>query len=570
MKTDPSPIEMCRYNVLCETLTDEEFMALKGRLHEARYKEGDVIVSDEKEGDELYLMVEGRVKITKNTRDGQENLIALLHSGDFFGELGLIDGRPRSAKVVALEDCITYTLPVADFESLLREQPDFSFRLLQVLSVRLRAINNRFVQEIERSAATTKRELSKLERLIEAAKNLNSTLNLDRLLNIILETALRIVDGDRGTVYLVDEYSNELWSRVLKGEEQIKIRLPMGKGIAGYVGATGDTLNIPNAYFDPRFNPEFDKQTGYRTESILCMPMRNKGGKIIGVFQLLNKRSGRFTEEDEGFIEALSDHAALAVENARLYEQERQKIVMEKDLLAAREVQMRLIPKELPRIPGYDFAAITIPAKEVGGDLYDFVTVGEGRLAFCIGDVSGKGLAASLLMANVQATLRNQTLTQESVAECVRLSSKLLFQSTIPEKFATLFYGVLDPVQSRLTYTNAGHEPPMLFSAGGEMRRLTAGGIILGIAEDFPFEEDTVPFPPGDVLVMFSDGISEAMNAEQNQFGPERLKAVVSQFRNESAHSIHERIIAAVKTHVGNCPQMDDITLVVIKRSDAK
>ncbi len=560
-----SPLDRCRYNVLCETLTDEEFAFLKSRMNEVRYKRGEVILEDEQEGEELYLLAEGRVKITKETRGGQEELLALLHSGDFFGELELIDGRPRSARVIAVEDCIAYTLSIADFTTLLREQPDFSFRLLQVLSVRLRALNNRFVQEMERSSATNSREVKKLERLIEASKNLNSTLNLDRLLNIILENALRIVDGDRGTVYLIDEYSNELWSRVLKGDEQIKIHMPLGKGIAGYVGATGDTLNIPNAYFDPRFNPEFDRQTGYRTESILCMPMRNKAGKIIGVFQLLNKRTGMFTEEDESFIEALSDHAALAVENARLYEQERQKIAMEKDLLAAREVQMRLIPKEVPRVPGYEFAAVTLPAKEVGGDLYDFVPLDDGRLAICIGDVSGKGLAASLLMANVQATLRNQTLNHGRAADCVRFSSKLLFQSTIPEKFATLFYCVLDPGRCRVTYSNAGHEPPMLFPAGAQVQRLTTGGVILGIVDDFPFEEETVKFQKGDVMVMFSDGISEAMNENQDQFGVDRLQAVVDQCRNESAAAIHARIIAAVHDHVGHNPQMDDITLLVLK-----
>lgn len=566
--SDPQKrFERLRHNVLTETLTDDEFTVFRTEFAEHHFAPGEIILEDGSEGDELHLLVEGRVRITKSSGAGAETLLALLHAGDFFGELDLIDGRQRSARVSAVEDCVTFGLRRSAFERLLRGNPSLSYRLLQVLSIRLRTVDHHFVREIERLTDQSGREIHRLRHLIEAAKVLNSTLDLDKLLEVILETALGLVDGDRGTVYLVDRDRQELVARVLKGEQHIEIRLPTGTGIAGYVAATGDTLNIPDAYFDPRFNPEIDRKSGYRTRSILCMPMKNKDGMIVGVFQLLNKRTGPFRAEDEDILSALSVHAAIALENARLHEQERQKIAMEKELLAAREVQMMLIPKRVPERPGYDFAASTIPAREVGGDLYDFIVRGDNAIAVCLGDVSGKGLAASLLMANVQATLRDQAKADGTAAACVRRSNALLFQSTGTEKFVTLFYTVLDTDAGMLTYSNAGHERPFLMTREGSSRRLDAGGIVLGILEDFPYEEESVAMGHGDVFVVFSDGISEAVNGKDEQFGEQRIEKVLLEHRHGTALEIRDRLIAAVRAHAGGAPQADDITLVVIKRT---
>jgi len=567
MKSQKIEPDRLRYNVLAETLSDIQFDSIRDNFVECKFKAGETILEDEQEGEDLYLIVDGRVKITKSLKDGREARLALLHSGDFFGELELVDGRPRGARVVAIEDCTVYAFNRTHFEKLLHESHPFMFRLLQVISIRLRSMNKHFVRELDRTRQQNALEIEKLNRVIEAAKNLNSTLDLDELLTVILDNALWIVDGDRGTVYLIDEAKQELWSRVLTAEEQFEIRLQMGKGIAGYVAATGDTLNIADAYFDPRFDPEFDRRTGYKTQSILCMPMRNKDGKIIGVFQLLNKRSGTFNEEDEIILDALSVHAAIAVENARLYEQERQMVAIEKDLLAAREVQMTLIPKTIPPIPGYDLAASTLPAREVGGDLYDFIPIDDSRIALCLGDVSGKGLGASLLMANLMATLRSQAQITASPAECIRRSSKFLYQNTTSEKFVTLFYAVLDLRSNMLHYCNAGHEQPMLFAGKATAERLATGGVVVGILEDFPFQEETVRLNPDDVLVIFTDGISEANNAAGEQFGEQRLEAVIREYRDRPAEELKNQIIAAVKAHAGHVAQMDDITLMVIKRA---
>ena len=566
----PADRNRLRFNVLLEPLSDEEFAALESRLTERCYIPEQVIIEDNTHGDELYFLLQGRVRISKQALNGDDQVLAILHPGDCFGELELIAGRPRSARVVAVDSVIAYALHRTDFERLLETSNAFANRLLQVLTIRVRAMNYHFIRETNRKIERSQREIRKFEQLIEATKRLNSTLDLEKLLDIILEMALKIVDGDRGTVYLLDETHRELWTKVatgLDGSGRETLRLPLGKGIAGYVAATGDTINIPDAYMDPRFNPEVDRQTGYRTESILCMPMRNKDGGIIGVFQLLNKKRGVFTEDDATFIDALSVHASLAIENARLYESERRKIRIERDLLAAREVQMSLLPKQLPQVEGYEFAASTAPALEVAGDLYDFIALDDKRLAVCLGDVSGKGLPASLLMANIQATLRDQAHATASAVECVRKTNRLLYESTSSEKFVTLVYGLLECSTHRFSYCNAGHDEPILVKHDGSLRRLNVGGVVLGIMQEFPFEEDAVPLEEGDVLVVYSDGIAEAVNPAGEQFGAARVEHLVRELRGHPAAAIERAILAAVRSHIGQGTPEDDMTIVIVKRS---
>jgi sigma-B regulation protein RsbU (phosphoserine phosphatase) len=560
-------LERLRHNVVFENVNDEEFNRIREKLIEERFPNGTVILNDNEEGDCLFLIADGRVKITKRTKYNEETLLALLHGGDCFGELELIDARYRSATVTALEDCVVFKLHKSDFERLLNECPPFNIRLLQLLSIRLRSLNQHFVKEIVANTEHSMQELDKLKQLIEASKTLNSTLDLDKLLTTILDIALKIVEGDRGTLYLIDGEKNELWSRILKGEKIVEIRLPIGKGIAGYVAATGETLNIPDAYLDPRFDPETDGKSGYRTKSILCMPMKNNKGKIIGVIQLLNKDHGLFTHDDENFIDALSVHGSIAIENARLYEAEREKIALEKDILAAREVQRSLLPKTVPSIEGYDIAGTSIPAHFVGGDYFDFIPVDGNRTAVCLGDVSGKGLPASLLMANLQATLRGQAHPNLSPKAWVNRANMLLHHNTSSDKFMTLFFGILDNKKHELCYCNAGHDHPFLLREHAEPLRLKTGGIVVSIMPEYPFQEETVGFSPGDVLVINSDGITEANNSRAEMFTEERLVAVLDANKHRSAVEIQESILEAVTAFTGNHPQFDDMTLVVVKRN---
>jgi phosphoserine phosphatase RsbU/P len=557
-----------RYNVILETLTDAEFDALTPALRECTFAPGAVIVQNDSYGGEVFFLVEGRVRIAKPDAGNEEQLLALLHPGDCFGELEAISGRPRSAQVIAEDTCLAYSLPTKRFEELLGQSPDASLRLLQVLSSRLRAANDHFVAEIGRQKEESRNEIQTLQVLIDAAKNLNTTLDLEQLLDVILETALHVVDGDRGSVYVFNETRTEIWTKVASGldkEGSKTIQLPLGKGIAGYVAATGDTINIPEAYHDPRFNPEFDRVTGYRTRSILCVPMRDRDKRIVGVFQLLNKKEGVFTAADAMMLDALSVHAAIAIENARLIAQEKEKIRIERDLMAAREVQTNLLPQRVPDISGYEFAAVTVPAREVGGDLYDFIRLDDHRLVFTVGDVSGKGLPAALMMAHIQASVRNVAHEAMTASTCVTLLNDRLLQSTGAEKFITLVYAVIDVNAHTVRYTNGGHNPPVLVTADG-IRTLTAGGTLLGIVEGLAFEEEVISMAPGDVLVLYTDGISEASNEQHELFTDERLQEFVAKRRDLTAQRLKDEILDVVRQHQQTAPQADDMTLMIIRR----
>jgi CRP-like cAMP-binding protein/anti-sigma regulatory factor (Ser/Thr protein kinase) len=314
-----SLLERMQRNILFSNVDARVLNRIVPRLSLQSFKTGEMIFDESSRGRELYLLCEGRVKIEKYTKFGVDSLLAVLHEGDFFGELSLLDGLPRSARADALDECTVISLNLPEVRWLLEQSPVFASNLLTNLAIRLRTMDQTYVVELDRNALALKEKLDRLNKLIEASKIVNSAIDIDRLLGLILDVAVRGTGADRGTLYLTDETSHELWSKVAQGRDNmVEIRLPVGRGLAGYVAKTGETVNIADAYKDPRFNPEIDKRSGYKTLNVLCMPMRNKDGKIAGVFQLLNKHEGSFGRDDEAFIDGLSVHAAIALENARM------------------------------------------------------------------------------------------------------------------------------------------------------------------------------------------------------------------------------------------------------------
>jgi sigma-B regulation protein RsbU (phosphoserine phosphatase) len=238
---------------------------------------------------------------------------------------------------------------------------------------------------------------------------------------------------------------------------------------------------------------------------------------------------------------------------------------MQEEMKLAYKIQMSLLPKEPPRFAGYDVAGATIPAKAVGGDYFDFVRVNDDTLAFCLGDVSGKGMPAALLMANLQATLRSQIMTGASPKECLARANNLIYRSTDDDKFATLFYGTLDRSAHEIVYANAGHNYPLFLKAGDKPARLETGGLVLGCLENFPYAESTVSLCAGDSLLVYSDGITESINANDEEYGEERLAALFVNHRSDTAQRLIDEIVSAVKAHAIGSPQTDDMTLLVIK-----
>jgi len=232
-------------------------------------------------------------------------------------------------------------------------------------------------------------------------------------------------------------------------------------------------------------------------------------------------------------------------------------------------IQRDLLPRQAPRIPGYDLAGRSIPAQTVGGDYFDFILTGDGELAMCLGDVSGKGLPASLLMAHLQASVRSQVLASASVTECLRRTNTLLHRSTEAGRFVTAFFCILDLARNRLRYSSAGHNPPILLRASGEAEFLSVGGLILGILEDTQYEEAECTLEPGDLLLIYSDGISEAANAAGDEFGESGILDVLQRTRGAGSAAVLDAVVKAALDFEGDRLQMDDMALIVLQRRRA-
>lgn len=416
-------------------------------------------------------------------------------------------------------------------------------------------------------ARSNKSQIKRLESLINASKILNTTLDLDKLLALILDLAIKNLKAARGTIYLIDHTRQELWSKVLQGKDLVEIRLPIGTGISGHVAKTGKTVNLKDAWKDKRFFSGFDLRTGFQTRTMLCMPMRDRKGKIIGVFQILNKHSGAFAKEDENFLEAFSVHAALAIENARLHQDIVEKEKIEKELEIAGTIQRKLLPKELPKLSGYEIDAVARPTRLVGGDYYDVIPLKNGKTALVIADVSGKGVPAALLVSTLHASLHAYI---EAVSDLSHLAARLngvVHENTEAERYITLFMGILDPGSGSLTYVNAGHcFPFFLRSDDSSISSLAATGLPLGMFEGVSYETGTVALKPSDVLVLYTDGVTEAMNRAFEEYGEDRFRQLMTHSRNQNASAFLGSVVADVDRFVSGEQQSDDLTMMVLKR----
>jgi sigma-B regulation protein RsbU (phosphoserine phosphatase) len=283
---------------------------------------------------------------------------------------------------------------------------------------------------------------------------------------------------------------------------------------------------------------------------------------------LFNKKSDSgFSSDDQRLLSIIAAQSAHVIEHARLLQKEQELFRLEEEYKMAKEIQLNILPKKIPSIDGYDIYAINISAREVGGDYYDFIKLMGNRTAFCLGDITGKGLPAAMLMANLQATLRGQTLTQKNVSDNIKNSNVLLFNSTAENRFATLFYGELDYTNHTIIYCNAGHDAPISI-LNDKITRLTEGGLLLGCFDFAEFEQKDKQIEIGELLLIFSDGVTEAMNENNEEFGEEKLISILKSNQNSTSKELIDKIVSEVKAHSKKVEQSDDITLMVIKRND--
>lgn len=406
----------------------------------------------------------------------------------------------------------------------------------------------------------------KLRSLINSYAVVSSSLKSDEILKIIMEEACKLLNAEAASIFLVDPESNELHMKVSTnlGKRQVnKIKVPIGKGIVGYVAEKGKLVNISDMKNDPRFYNKVDKITGLTTKSLLTVPLHVED-KLVGAAQVLNKKGHKsFNKEDEILLTEFARLACITLDKVWLHEQLLQKERIETDLELAWHIQGNLLPVKILTSNKFHFKGFYKPARFVSGDYYDYFHLSNNNVFFTIADVSGKGAQASILMATVKAYLGASFENRSYLPDVVQNLNRFFFHNSPPDVFVTMFFGILNTSTGELVYINAGHESPLLVRKDKSIEELCSTGLMIGAMEDALFEKEKTIINEGDILCAFTDGITEAMNKRGELFEIERVKNLLSG-SNKSPEQLFERIPTEIKKHARGAEQSDDITFIVV------
>jgi sigma-B regulation protein RsbU (phosphoserine phosphatase) len=409
-----------------------------------------------------------------------------------------------------------------------------------------------------------------LSLLYEVSRELTSILNREELLQRIAERVKRLVDYEVFSVMLWNDSAQVLETVfAMRCEDAIPARMSLGlhQGLTGAAAGARRTLRVSDVREDPRY---IVAASGVEVRSELVVPLLLRE-RLIGVLDMESCVPHAFTVEHERMLTTLGSYIAIALENARLYEEARvNERRLQNDLDTAREIQLQLLPRGAREVPGLDIAAAYIPARELGGDFYDFLPYGGGRLGVALGDVSGKGTAAALYGSLAIGTLRELVVEHASPpAEMLALLNHRLHGARLDSRFIAMLFSIYDAASRRLTLANAGGPYPILVRHGN-VSAIRLEGVPLGLFPDSQYDETTVDLLPGDTILFASDGILESENAREEQFGPARLTALLSSVSAlDSARDVSDKILAATDEHsgIGVAPH-DDRTLVVLRLTE--
>ena len=405
-----------------------------------------------------------------------------------------------------------------------------------------------------------------LRQILEVTRKLAAPFDLDTMLAEVVDASRRVLDADRGTVFLYDSDADELVVRVGTGLEQI--RIPADKGIVGESAQTRKLINVPDCYADDRFNRAIDKQTGYRSRCMLTIPLIGYEDSLVGVLQILNKNKGVFDAQDEYVAQALAAQAAVVLHRARVTEQIIESERLGREITVARDVQMGTLPKSMPEIIGYEFGGAFAPTDQTGGDLYDFVPLDEKRLFLLMGDATGHGIGPALSATQVRAMLRVAIRLNSSLDDAFVQINNQLCEDLPDDRFVTGFFGLLDSTTDTVTFHSGGQGPIMHFHAGrNKYDWHPATTFPLGYMPQTNLREPVISkLEPGDVLGLISDGIYEYENESGLQFGQQGVINILDNNPGASAQQLVDMIMSGARQHGGTAPQADDITIVLARR----
>lgn len=397
------------------------------------------------------------------------------------------------------------------------------------------------------------RKIQELNTLFDIGKELNSSLNPRKILQLLTYAVMGQMAINRSLILVFREHRIE--HSIAQGLKDVDVETIDGRLLQRLT-----LISEPMSIREKRGLGELR-----RWGLSYVVPMRHQGATrgIIGLGERMY--GGPYTLDELEFLSTLANQGMIAIENAHLFEEALEKERLEEELSIASRIQQGLLPKSIPPVEGFDLAGLNIPSKQVGGDYYDFISLHQTKVAIAIADVSGKGAPAALLIANLQASLRTLAGENKPLSEIMSIVNNLAVRNTDIDKFITAVYGVLDVEEKTFAYSNAGHNPPFLVRGDGAQELLDRGGLVLGMMRDVPYEEGMVRLRPNDQIVMFTDGVTEAMNSKEEEFGEEGLLRTIREDTSLSAEALGQKIVQRVKAFAAKGQQQDDITLVILK-----
>jgi serine phosphatase RsbU (regulator of sigma subunit) len=390
---------------------------------------------------------------------------------------------------------------------------------------------------------------------------------LEDTLKITIDLVFQAIPAERGFLFLKE--GEELNCKIARGAEgalPTASQVQLSRSITNKVLSEGEPVLTSDAMHDPRFQSQ-NSIVLSQIRSVMAVPLVS-GEETFGMIYVDNPFNNRFRAEDLNVLTTIASVASIKIEHERLLDERLEKRRMEEELKVASEIQMRLQPVSPPKIEGWDMQAVSFPCREIGGDYYDFIhRKRDNRLVVAVGDVSGKGTGAALLMSSLHAAVRAQSQARWSISEIMGEINQYIFENSPPSKFLTLLYGELNTDNGSLAYSNAGHNTPLLVRRSGEITKLDKGGLPIGLMPGVAYQQDVVTFEPGDVLIIYSDGITESINDKDEEYGEARLLEVVKNNMSRSASGIRDRIDESLSRFVGTTAPIDDMTLMIIKRT---
>jgi len=406
------------------------------------------------------------------------------------------------------------------------------------------------------------REKVQNQLLLELGTKISASLETGRLLEQILDLVFQVVRYDAAGIYLADKRTQWITRQTIRGYESGRddaVRLKVGKGLIGWTVKTGQGVIVSDVAADPRYMNARDQ-----TRSEMVAPIRI-GSEVIGAFNLESDEPDAYESEDMELLMAFAAQAAVAIERTRLHEEVLEARRLEEEVTIGQRIQRTFLPDRNPEIPNFDIAGANYSSELVGGDYYDFIRITDQQLGIVVGDVSGKGIAAALIMASFRASLIAEIRNNYSIRNVIGKVNRLLWESIEADRFVTALYGVLDIANRRFTYVNAGHNPAFLYRVGVDrFDTLDSTGPLLGSFETATFKERHADIGPGDVLVLYTDGVTEAMNRSNDLFGEDRLREVIRSRKTETAGTIVRGIWETARAF-GDGELADDLTVVVIR-----